>query len=157
MNIEEIQEFEYHYLIDWNKRKDKNFLQQWAGPYAYEYPISERQIAMRIDEGAHIYMVKTEEETIGSFELDMNLAKKQAFLSRVLFNEKQCGKGYGTQALSFVAKELFEKYPIHKIILHVYCFNLSAIKCYEKVGFHVTEMNEAPDEKWNSYTMECRK
>lgn len=157
MEIKEIQEQDYHYLVDWNKRKNQDFLQQWAGPIAYFYPISERQIAARIDDGAHIYIVQQDEKVIGSFELDINLGKKQAFLSRVLFDEVIHGQGLGTKALSLMANNVFEKYPIHKIILHVYCFNTGAIRCYQKVGFRITATNETEDGKWNSYTMECQK
>lgn len=154
MEIQYLSEENFHYLVDWNKRTNPDFLQQWAGPYAYSYPICENQIAARIADGIQIYMVKEKEQIIGTFELDLNFGKKQAFLSRVLFAESSRGQGFGTRALKLMADELFSKYSISKIILHVYCFNTEAVRCYEKAGFQITATQTDTNPKWNSYTME---
>lgn len=157
MTIREITEDDFHFLVGWNKRKEADFLQQWAGPVAYEYPISQRQIAERIDEGSRIYIIEENAEVIGTFELDMNEGKKQAFLSRVLFDETKTGKGYGTKAMKCMQDMVFQNPKMNKIILHVYCYNIAAIRCYEKSGFRTTAYHVAENAKWNSLTMECRK
>lgn len=158
MEIREIREEEYQLIVQWNKRKDADFLQQWAGPFAYAYPISVNQIANRIEEGNDIYVIEENEKVIGSFEYNINEAKKQAFLSRVIMDEEERGKGLGTQALLLLAEKVFnENAKINKIVLHVYCYNAGAIRCYEKAGFQITELNEENDQKWNSYTMTLHK
>lgn len=45
------------------------------------------------------------------------------------------GKGYGTDAMMVLVKFIFEQMNLHKIKLHVYSFNVRAIKSYEKCGF----------------------
>ncbi|OEF98811.1 GNAT family N-acetyltransferase [Vulcanibacillus modesticaldus] len=45
------------------------------------------------------------------------------------------GKGYGTDAMKILIKFIFEQMNINKIKLHVFSFNLRAIKSYEKCGF----------------------
>lgn len=157
MNIRKITEEDYHYLIDWNKRKDQDFLQQWAGPFAYEYPINQMQIAARIDEGSNIFIVEEQGYVIGTFELDLNEGRKQAFLSRVLFDEQKQGNGLGTKSMLLMCEEVFKNSKMNKIILHVYCYNTVAIHCYENAGFRVTGFNQSENQKWNSFTMEKRR
>lgn len=158
MEIRVIREEEYHCIVQWNKRTDADFLQQWAGPVAYTYPISESQIASRIDEGNDIYVVVEDEQVIGSFEYNINEVKKQAFLSRVIFDSAKRGMGYGTRAMSLLTKDIFEKHDqMNKIILHVYCFNEGAIKCYQKAHFEIVEESVSQNPKWNSYTMVCKR
>lgn len=45
------------------------------------------------------------------------------------------GKGYGTDAMNILIKFIFEQVNINKIKLHVFSFNIRAIKSYEKCGF----------------------
>lgn len=157
MIIRIMNEDDYHYLIDWNKRKDENFLQQWAGPVAYEYPITTKQVAKRIDEGNQILVFEADDRVIGSMEVQINEAKKQVFISRVLFNEEVRKKGYGAMAMKQLLFEIFQNNKVNKAVLHVYCYNVGAIHCYENVGFRVTEFHQAEDSTWNSYTMECKR
>ena len=48
---------------------------------------------------------------------------------------KECGKGYGTQAMGLLIDFIFSQMNIHKIKLNVFSFNHRAIKSYEKLGF----------------------
>ena len=140
MEVREIREEEYQYIVQWNKRKDADFLQQWAGPVVYEYPISVNQIANRVAEGGEIYVVLEQGKVIGSFECNTQPGNKQAFLCRVILDETKRGKGYGTKALQLLTEHVFLQNPhVTQIVLHVYTFNTGAIRCYEKAGFHITE------------------
>jgi RimJ/RimL family protein N-acetyltransferase len=50
-------------------------------------------------------------------------------------NKKFWNKGYGTEALSLLIDYGFKALNFHNIMLKVYEYNKSAIKCYEKIGF----------------------
>ena len=51
----------------------------------------------------------------------------------------------------------FAETELERLSLRVYCFNLPAIRCYERLGFLVTEYFEEADSHWNNYAMERKK
>lgn len=158
MEIRGIREEEYRYIVQWNKRKDADFLQQWAGPVVYEYPITVNQIANRVAEGNEIYVAVEQNQILGTFECIVDAKNHQGFLCRVLMDENRRGKGLGTKALQLLVEKVFSENPeMTQIELHVYCYNIGAIRCYEKVGFCITEQKESPNHKWDSYTMILKK
>jgi len=53
--------------------------------------------------------------------------------------------------------KVFAKTELERLSLRVYCFNLPAIRCYERLGFLVTEYFEETDSHWNNYAMERKK
>ena len=50
-------------------------------------------------------------------------------------NKKYWNQGFGTEALSLLIDYGFKALNFHNIMLKVYEYNKSAIKCYEKIGF----------------------
>ena len=75
----------------------------------------------------------------------------------MLFAEEARGKGYGAEALKALSRMAFEEMGLVSLSLRVFCFNLSAIRCYEKVGFRMAEYFEEKDPHWNNYSMELKK
>jgi RimJ/RimL family protein N-acetyltransferase len=54
----------------------------------------------------------------------------------IMIGEKEYqGKGYGTEAMELLLKYGFETVNLNRIQLHVYDFNIRAIKSYTKIGF----------------------
>ena len=50
-------------------------------------------------------------------------------------NKTFWNKGYGTEAISLLIDYGFKALNLHNIMLRVFENNISAVKCYEKVGF----------------------
>jgi RimJ/RimL family protein N-acetyltransferase len=54
----------------------------------------------------------------------------------IMIGEKELhGKGYGTEAMEIILEYGFETVNLNRIQLHVYDFNIRAIKSYNKIGF----------------------
>lgn len=52
-----------------------------------------------------------------------------------IYDDKNFGKGYGSQATKLILKFGFETLNLHRIELEVYDFNPRAVHVYEKAGF----------------------
>jgi RimJ/RimL family protein N-acetyltransferase len=96
---------------------------------------------------------------IGTIELDVkDSINKIGRIARFLIDEENHrGKGAGKEALKEAIRIGFEKLKLNKITLGVFDFNISAIKCYESVGFVIEELKEnyrkIVDSSWNLYDM----
>lgn len=54
----------------------------------------------------------------------------------IMIGEKELhGKGYGTEAMELLLEYGFQTVNLNRIQLHVYDFNIRAIKSYTKIGF----------------------
>lgn len=69
--------------------------------------------------------------------LDVNPAARCADLSIGIWDRKNQGKGYASEAIKIILKFAFEELGLHRVGLHngVYEFNMAAINLYEKCGF----------------------
>lgn len=148
---------DYAAIVNWNTGKDEDYLFQWAGFTAYQHPLTEEQLSRQAKkEGVTIFMILENGTPIGTAELcDIDQAAKTGRICRVLFAEE--ARGYGAEALKALSHIAFEEMGLVSLSLRVFCFNLSAIRCYEKVGFRVAEYFEEKDPHWNNYSMELKK
>lgn len=55
----------------------------------------------------------------------------------VLFEEEYTGKGYGTEALSWLVEQAFLRYNLNKVEGETIGLNPRALAAYERVGFKV--------------------
>jgi RimJ/RimL family protein N-acetyltransferase len=156
IHIAQITEKDYHLLVDWNNGKDENYLFQWAGHKVYHYPITIDQIKSHVNEEfSRIYIIYNNGNPIGSIEFDkINKELLSANICRFIICESEKNKGIGTLALKQLCNMAFKDMGLKRLTLGVFCYNVGAIRCYEKVGFLVKEFNQREDPKWNSYTME---
>ncbi|GHU77822.1 GNAT family N-acetyltransferase [Spirochaetia bacterium] len=153
IKIKELTVDDCKYLVEWNYNKDENFLFQWAGTQIYLYPLNEEQIRNRLNiENNKIYLIEYNNEPIGSIELSgINKEEHIGRICRFIIKDDMQGKGIGTKALKKLIEMVFEDYGINDLLFNVYVYNISAIRCYEKIGFLVEKYNE--NKKLNSYTM----
>jgi len=134
------------YVVEWNKGMTADFLDQWAGPESYDFPITEPQIISRINQEPssdyRLYKILNDNIVIGIIELlGINEQEKKAKVGRFLINPSLVGKGYGTAALKALTNKGFDEFGFHSLELNVFDFNKSAIRCYEKVGYKAVAEN----------------
>jgi RimJ/RimL family protein N-acetyltransferase len=159
LEIKPIMEEDYKLIVDWNIGKDKDYLFQWAGPKVYNYPITIDQIKEHDkDINSKIFMIFINNIPTGSIELDkIDNENLSAHISRFIICDEHINKGCGTIALKELVKIAFNEMGLNRLTLSVFCFNIGAIRCYEKVGFLVKEYNRKEDQNWNFYIMEIKK
>ncbi|MEA4863224.1 MAG: GNAT family N-acetyltransferase [Victivallaceae bacterium] len=156
ISLKPIDERGYQDIIDWNNGKDESYLHQWAGHKAYKYPLTIEQIRARAEneKASRIYMIYDDDCPIGSIELDgMDLQNASARICRFILSENKRNMGLGTAALRELVGIAFRDFNIKKLHLGVFCFNVGAIRCYEKCGFRVEQYFHRDDGKWSSYVM----
>lgn len=76
------------------------------------------------------------------FQMNETLMGKSAFILDFVIFEQVRGRGYGKQTLE-VLEEVAKNLDIHKIALHVFAHNTTAIALYEKVGYKNTDITMA--------------
>nr|WP_294681268.1 GNAT family protein [uncultured Anaerotignum sp.] len=150
---------DYDAILHWNENKDEAYLFQWAGTAAYRYPLTKEQLMRQsAKEGVTVFMAYENETPIGTMELcDIDPIRKSGRICRVLFAEEARGRGLAHAALLALCEKAFTELGLETLSLRVYCFNVPAIHCYERLGFLVTEYFEEADSHWNNYAMERKK
>ncbi|RSK29356.1 N-acetyltransferase [Bacillus sp. HMF5848] len=79
---------------------------------------------------------KQDDEIVGEVVLnDIDWKNRSASTRIGIFQEEDCNKKFGTEALSLLLQYGFGMYQLHRIELQVYSFNERAIRVYEKLGF----------------------
>ena len=159
LTIRPATEKEYRAIVQWNENRGEEYLFQWAGFTSYQYPLTEAQVSAQAKkDGVTLYMAFDRETPIGAGEIcDINEEMKTGRICRLIFAEDAKNKGYGEQFLKELSRIAFEEMGLVSLSLRVYCFNVNAIRCYEKVGFRVTEFFEEENTHWNNYSMELKK
>ncbi|MBF4691509.1 GNAT family N-acetyltransferase [Fusibacter ferrireducens] len=144
------------YIVKWNSLKDEDYLTQWAGPSTYSYPLTVEQITNRLNEkNTTIFKILNKDIMTGSIEItDINEVTGYGKVCRYILSDDFIGQGIGQKALKNLVEYSFNELGLSHLELRVYTFNVGAIKCYEKAGFTISQLNEnEKDSKWNSYTM----
>ncbi len=93
------------------------------------------------------YIFTENDKTIGygmiAKSFSTEFGKPCIWIEDIYFKPEHCGKGYGSQFLTFVE----EKYPNAILRLEVETENKRAVKTYEKNGFTVLDYMEMKKEK----------
>lgn len=76
------------------------------------------------------------------FRLNETLLGRTAFILDFVILEQYRGRGYGQQTLK-VLEEVAKNLDIHKIALHVFAHNTTAVALYEKLGYKNTDITMA--------------
>ena len=131
---------DFQTIVDWNADKDADYLCQWAGRKEYQYPLTAAQVADRCN----------------ALD-DIDLIRGTARICRFILSDQARGRGLGRRVLWELIQIAFDEMGLNRLTLRVYCFNVGAIRCYQKCGFLVSEFHQDENPYWNAYTMELAK
>ena len=155
--LKEFTNSDFNTFISWCTSEE--MITQFAGPI-FTYPVTKNQLDNYLNDKSKkpfkVVLTKTQ-ETIGHCELNFE-EKETPKLSRVLIaSEKHRGKNIGTQIISQLTTLAFKNKEITSLQLNVFSWNISAIKCYEKVGFKINPKRTSEilvnNEKWIKLNM----
>ena len=156
IHLEKFDKKFYSELI--NSIKNAKDLIQFGGP-EFTFPLTDEQIDKTLsDENRIAFRVAniSDGSTIGHCEIYFK--DDSAKLGRILIIDKnQRGKGIGEQMVILLLGYILENRKERNIELNVFDFNVSAIKCYEKVGFRINSdkklLREVDGETWTALNM----
>ncbi|WP_141505332.1 GNAT family N-acetyltransferase [Bacillus thuringiensis] len=150
---------DFKQLINWINSEE--FLIQWSGN-AFTFPIDEQQLEKYIESANTLAFKVVDEETsdvIGHISLgQIDNINKSARIGKVLVgNTKMRGRSIGKHMMKAVLHIAFDELKLHRVTLGVYDFNISAISCYEKIGFVkeglLRESKRVGETYWNLWEM----
>ena len=120
--------------------RNERELMQFAGPI-FTFPLTDEQLYRYIsslDKKPLKVVLSSTGEVIGHCELNFENSINR--LSRVLIGDaKHRGKGIGGQIIIAMTDLFFENKKINEVDLNVISWNISAIKCYQKIGFKINQ------------------
>ncbi|WP_142951780.1 GNAT family N-acetyltransferase [Bacillus thuringiensis] len=150
---------DFKQLINWINSEE--FLIQWSGN-AFTFPLDEQQLEKYIESANTLAFKVVDEETsdvIGHISLgQIDNINKSARIGKVLVgNTKMRGRSIGKHMMKAVLHIAFDELKLHRVTLGVYDFNISAISCYEKIGFLkeglLRESKRVGETYWNLWEM----
>ncbi len=164
IELQPFTESDINALIGWIDSAE--FLVQWGGS-GLSYPLDKKQIenlhVQTIGSEAKLMMFKAvlreNQMAVGHVELsNIDRKNRSASVIRVLVGpETLRGKGIGAEIMQVVLHIGFEQLGLHRLYLHVFDFNRSAIRCYEKTGFHqegrLRDTHRVGSKYWSVYAM----
>jgi RimJ/RimL family protein N-acetyltransferase len=135
-------------------------LVQFAGASTFEFPVTENQLQSYCDKtDRQIFKVihLADNKNIGHAEL-LFLGEGKARICRVLIGDKNYrGLGIGQAIIEALVTKAYGELQMSYLELNVYDWNISAIKCYEKVGFRINldevKYSEFEGKKWKALNM----
>lgn len=142
IKLEPFTEADFDRLIGWVP--SPKFLLQWAGP-GFSYPLTRDQLRHHLvgetgeqpDRLIYKAVHRKHGETVGHGEIvALDRWNCSAIMARILVGPQEMrGKGIGEQIVRALLQVAFQELSLHRVALHVFTFNTSAIRCYERVGF----------------------
>ncbi|MGB5555475.1 MAG: GNAT family N-acetyltransferase [Flavobacteriaceae bacterium] len=150
-------------------RKEFNLFNSWidsyellvtiAGTY-FKFPLTNDQLEFYMnDPQSHSFNVidNKENKIIGHAEIIQTESKKCKLDKIIIGDKNQRGKGTGKDLMNVLSDYAFNTLYVEEIELYVYDWNISGIKCYEKVGFEIHENNkiltEFDSKCWTAFQM----
>ena len=130
------------FVCQWSNSLGKPFQEQWMGPNI-SYPL----IAQSLQKIEGIFSIFTEEEFVGVIQ-KIRLEGRNLHIGRFFINPQKQGQGVGSQALRKFVSLAFENEDIDTISLNVFEANQTAYNLYQKEGFEIVQIVEAPVRKY---------
>jgi len=88
------------------------------------------------DETKRFFIIESNSVPVGYTQLiDIHPIHRSAEITIRFFEEKYCGKGIGTKALTVLCEHSFKDLGLMRVWLRVFESNVRAIRAYEKAGF----------------------
>lgn len=129
-------------VCQWSNSLGKVFQEQWMGP-RIPFPLTLQ--ALQDLEG--IFSIFDGQEFVGLIQ-KIRLEDSNLHIGRFFINPQKQGQGLGSQALKKFVSLAFANEDIDSISLNVFEANQRAQNLYQKEGFEIVQMIEAPERKY---------
>ncbi|KXU12738.1 Acetyltransferase [Streptococcus infantis] len=129
-------------ICRWSNALGESFQKQWMGP-----KISCPLIVQSLQKLEGIFSIFADEEFVGVIQ-KIRLEDRNLHIGRFFINPQKQGQGLGSQALRKFVSLAFENEDIDTISLNVYEANQRAKNLYQKEGFEIVQIVEAPVRKY---------
>jgi len=129
-------------VCQWSNSLGKVFQEQWMGTMI-PFPLT-IQVLQELE---GIFSIFDGQEFVGLIQ-KIRLEDSNLHIGRFLINPQKQGQGLGSQALRKFVSLVFENEDIDSISLNVYEANQTAYNLYQKEGFEIVQMIEAPERKY---------
>lgn len=129
-------------VCQWSNSLGKSFQEQWMGP-RIPFPLTLQ--ALQDLEG--VFSIFDGHEFVGLIR-KIRLEDSNLHIGRFFINPQKQGQGLGRQALRKFVSLAFENEDIDSISLNVLEANQRAQNLYQKEGFEIVQMVEAPVRKY---------
>ena len=129
-------------VCQWSNSLGKSFQEQWMGPMI-PFPLT-IQVLQELE---GIFSIFDGQEFVGLIQ-KIRLEDSNLHIGRFFINPQKQGQGLGSQALRKFVSLAFENEDIDTISLNVYEANQRAKNLYQKEGFEIVQIVEAPVRKY---------
>ena len=129
-------------VCQWSNSLGKSFQEQWMGP-RIPFPLT-IQVLQDLE---GIFSIFDGHEFVGLIQ-KIRLEDSNLHIGRFFINPQKQGQGLGRQALRKFVSLAFENGDIDSISLNVFEANQAAQHLYQKEGFEIVQMIEAPERKY---------
>ena len=130
------------FVCQWSNSLGKSFQVQWMGTMI-PFPLTSQ--VLQDLEG--IFSIFDEQEFVGLIQ-KIRLEDRNLHIGRFFINPQKQGQGLGSQALRKFVSLVFENGDIDSISLNVFEANQRAQNLYQKEGFEIVQIVEAPERKY---------
>ena len=129
-------------VCQWSNSLGKVFQEQWMGPMI-SFPLT-IQVLQDLE---GIFSIFDGYEFVGLIQ-KISQEDSNLHIGRFFINPQKQGQGLGSQALRKFVSLAFENVDIDSISLNVFDANKRAQNLYQKEGFEIVQMVEAPVQKY---------
>ena len=129
-------------VCQWSNSLGKSFQEQWMGtmiPFPLTIPV--------LQDLEGIFSIFEGQEFVGLIQ-KIRQEDRNFHIGRFFINPQKQGQGLGRQALRKFVSLVFENEDIDSISLNVFEANQAAKHLYQKEGFEIVQMVEAPIRKY---------
>ena len=130
------------FVCQWSNSLGKSFQEQWVG-IMIPFPLT----IQALQELEGIFSIFDGQEFVGLIQ-KIRLEDSNLHIGRFFINPRKQGQGLGSQALRKFVSLVFENGDIDSISLNVFEANQAAQHLYQKEGFEIVQMVEAPERKY---------
>ena len=129
-------------VCQWSNSLGKSFQEQWMGTMI-PFPLT-IQVLQELE---GIFSIFDGHEFVGLIQ-KIRQEDSNLHIGRFFINPQKQGQGLGSQALRKFVSLVFENEDIDTISLNVYEANQTAYNLYQKEGFEIVQIVEAPVRKY---------
>ena len=129
-------------ICRWSNALGESFQKQWMGP-KISYPL----IVQSLQKLEGIFSIFEGQEFVGLIQ-KIRQEDSNLHIGRFFINPQKQGQGLGRQAFRKFVSLVFENRDIDSISLNVFEANQRAQNLYQKEGFGIVKIIEAPERKY---------